>query len=300
MEKKKIRFIINPVSGVGKKKNIIQLIEQYIDKSKFQYEIVYTQKEGHAISLSKQAADNNYYAVIAVGGDGSINEVGSSLIETNTALAIIPVGSGNGFANHFHIPHNISEAINLINTGKVISVDTIAANDRKVIGICGIGFDAQVAHVFANYGKRGISSYIKIILKEYFKYKPNVYKILVDDKVIEKKAWLITFANASQFGNNANINPWADIQDGILEICILKKMSLLKIPKIIYFMYVNKMDQLSFFEIIRTKSATLFNSENHILHIDGEPVTLGTTIVFNINSLSLKVIVPNNFQENIS
>src|ERR1017187_6180152 len=152
MDKKKIRFIINPVSGIGKHRNIVKYVERYLDKSQFHYEIIFTEKAGHGVNLSKQAAENGYYAVVAVGGDGSINEVGSSLIGTNTALAILPTGSGNGFANHFNIPHDIPKAINLINTGKIISVDTITANDRKVIGICGIGFDAQVAHVFANYG----------------------------------------------------------------------------------------------------------------------------------------------------
>src|ERR1035438_3774243 len=237
MEKKKIRFIINPVSGAGKKKNIIQQIEQNIDKNKFQHEIVFTEKEGHAIGLSKQAAESNYYAVVAVGGDGSVNEVASSLIGKSTALAILPMGSGNGYANHLLISHNIPKAINLINTGKIISVDTLTVNKKAIIGICGVGFDAHVAHVFANYGKRGFSSYVKIIIKEYFKYKPFQYKILVNNNIVEHKAWLITFANASQFGNNAKINPWSDIQDGFLEICILKKISLLKIPKIIYFMY---------------------------------------------------------------
>ena len=293
MDKKKLRFIINPASGVGKHKNIVQHIEQHLDKTNYQYEIVFTEKAGHGISLSKQAAENGYYAVVAVGGDGSINEVGSSLIGSATALAIIPTGSGNGFANHFHIPHAIPNALKVINTGKIIAVDTMKADQKTIIGICGVGFDAHIAHAFANYGKRGFSSYIKVVMREFPKYKNLHYKIHVNGNTVEHKALLISFANASQFGNNAVINPQADVQDGIMEICILKPFSFWQFPNLIYSLFNNKIDQLSFFETIKTDKVTLLNNYKKIAHIDGEPVFLEEETTFTLQPNSLKVVVPN-------
>ncbi len=292
MEKKKLRFIINPASGVGKHKNIVQHIERNLDKSIFHYEIVFTEKAGHGISLARQAAEKGYYAVVSVGGDGSINEVGRSLIGSDTALAIIPTGSGNGYANHFHIPHDIPKALSIINTGKVIAVDTMIADEQTIIGICGVGFDAHIAHEFANYGKRGFSSYIKVVIREFPKYRNLHYKMNVNGNMVDHKALLISFANASQFGNNAVINPQADVQDGMMEICILKPFSFWQFPNLIYSLFNNRIDKLSFVEVIKTDSVTLLNNHKRIAHIDGEPVFLKEETTFTLKHKSLKVVVP--------
>jgi diacylglycerol kinase (ATP) len=292
MNKKRIRFIINPASGIGKHKNIVKYVEQYLDKSQFHYEIVFTEKQGHGISLSKQAAENGYFAVVAVGGDGSINEVASSLIGSDTALAIIPTGSGNGFANHFHIPHDMKMALNVINTGKVISIDTMNADSKTVIGICGVGFDAHIAHEFAMYGKRGFSSYIKVVLREFPRYKNQNYKMMINGSVIEHKALLITFANASQFGNNAVINPQANVQDGIMEICILKPFKFWQFPKLAYALFHNKIHLLPFVEVIKADQVSLIKYDKKIAHIDGEPVFLEEETLFSIKPNSLKIITP--------
>ncbi len=293
MEKKKIRFIINPKSGVGKHKNIVKYIEQYLDKTLFHYEVVFTEKPGHGISLSRQAAEMGYYAVVAVGGDGSINEVASSLINSDTALAIIPTGSGNGFANHFHIPHDMKQAIQVINTGKISVVDTMVADEQTVIGICGVGFDAHIAHEFASYGKRGFSSYIKVVLREFPRYKNLKYKMEVNGKIVEHQAILITFANASQFGNNAVINPQANVQDGMMEICIMKPFNLLQFPMMVYSLFHKKIDKMPYMEVIKTDQVTLLNNIKKIAHIDGEPVFIEEQTVFKIIPKSLRVIIPN-------
>ncbi len=294
MEKKRIRFIINPVSGVGKQKNIVADIAKHLDSALFHHEIVFTQKAGHAIGLAKQAAESNYYAVVSVGGDGSMNEVSCSLINSNTALAIIPTGSGNGFANHLGIPHKISEAIKVLNTGRVLDVDTVVANDKTVIGICGVGFDAHIAHEFANYGKRGFSSYVKVIMREFPKYKLALYKIEVNGEIIEEKAWLVTVANGSQFGNNATINPQSIITDGIMELCIVKPFEWWRFPILVYALFNNKIDRLPFITTIKADTITILNNDTTVAHIDGEPVHLGPEILFKVLPKSLKVIVPSN------
>ena len=296
MSKKKLRFIINPKSGVGKHKNIVKYVEQYLDKTRFDYEIVFTEKAGHGTSLAKQAAEKDYYAVVVVGGDGSINEVGSSLIGKDTALAIIPTGSGNGFANHFKIPHDMKKALEVINAGKVITVDTMIADTKTIIGICGVGFDAHIAHEFANYGKRGFSSYIKVVLREFPKYKNQHYRMEVNGIIIEHKALLITFANASQFGNNAVINPQADVQDGVMEICILKPFSLWQFPRLVSSLFNNTIDRLSFMEVIKTDKVKLLNNIKKIAHIDGEPVFVEEETAFRMIPNSLKVVVPGSIK----
>ena len=292
MDKKKLRFIINPVSGIGKHRNIVKYVERYLDKSQFHYEIIFTEKAGHGVNLSKQAAENGYYAVVAVGGDGSINEVGSSLIGSDTALAIIPTGSGNGFANHFHIPHDIPKALNVINTGEIMAVDTMTADGRTVIGICGVGFDAHIAHEFANYGKRGFSSYIKVVMREFPKYKNLTYKMKVNDTIIERKALLITFANASEFGNHAVINPQANLQDGMMEICILKPFRFYQFPRLVYALFHNNIHLLPYVEVIKTDKVSLLDYQKKVAHIDGEPVFLEEETLFTIKPRSLKIIIP--------
>src|SRR5690554_488083 len=140
--KKSIRFIINPISGVGKKKVLPGLIKQHLDHSKFTYDIVYTSHRGHAVEISKEAADEGIDIVCVVGGDGSVHEAGTSLIGRNTALAILPTGSGNGIARYLGLPRRIKSALKSINAHQIETVDTLTLNGHQFIGVSGFGFDA--------------------------------------------------------------------------------------------------------------------------------------------------------------
>ena len=151
----KIRFIINPNSGTGKKNLLPDLINKFIDKEKYISEICLSKEPGHATQLAQEAVEKEFDIVVAVGGDGSVNETAKALIETNTVLAIIPAGSGNGLARHLGISVDTEKAINIINEGIVDSIDTVSVNDRFCIGTIGIGFDAHIAHLFAKATKRG-------------------------------------------------------------------------------------------------------------------------------------------------
>lgn len=292
MNKRKIKFIINPVSGVGKQKKIAGLIKKTIDQDIIEYSIAYTRAARHAIELSKQAALENFDVVVAVGGDGSVNEVGAGLIGSNTAMGIIPTGSGNGLARHVGIPTNIKKALHVLNTGKAIAIDTISVNQNQYLGIGGVGFDAHVAHEFANYGKRGFSSYLKIICREFSKYQSKSYNLVIDGQTYNKEAFLITVANASQFGNNAVIAPEADIQDGLMDVCILKKAPYLSVLRLVIQLFNKTVNRSVFMEIIRCKSITIQNNVGGILHLDGEPKIFEEELTFQINPLSLKIWVP--------
>lgn len=289
---KKIRFIVNPVSGVGRQKRVAELIKQFIDAAIFDYEIAYTKAPGHAIELSLEAAQQNYFLVVAVGGDGSVSEVAKGLINSDTAMGIIPTGSGNGLANHFKIPSHIPSALEVINKGAIIKIDTLKVNGEACVGIAGVGFDAHIAHEFANFGRRGFWSYCRIVIRESLKFTTNNYEINIDGNILQRKAFLVTFANSSQYGNNAIIAPEADIQDGYMDVCILKKISFLNIPFLIYRLFTGTIHRSHSLEIIRGRSASIKNNTNGLAHIDGDPKVLGQNIEVTLNPLSLKILIP--------
>ena len=289
--KKKIYFIVNPISGFGKQKIIEKLVEQHLDHSLFQSEIVYTKAAKHATELARQAAINNYDIVVAVGGDGSINEIGRGLIGTETALAIVPAGSGNGLARHLNIPLNIEKAIQVINQLKEIRVDTIQFNEEHFFNIAGIGFDAFINAKIAKLSKRNFFAYFKVIAQEFYKYKEQNFEIVINGKTHNKKAFLICFANGAQWGYNSFISPLADNKDGLIDIAILKDVSIFNVLKLA-FQLLNKTIHLSpHLEIIKAKEVTIKQLMNDA-HIDGESVEIGNTIAVKVNPLSLKVIIP--------
>lgn len=292
MEKKKILFIINPISGVGKQALVEKAIDKSIDKTIFDYKISYTKAAKHAIELSKEAAYQNYDIVVAVGGDGSINEVARGIIGSNCTLGIIPIGSGNGLARHFNLPFDINQSIEVINKGNTIEIDTATVNDELFLSITGIGFDALVANKFAKARKRGFWSYFKITLKEYPRYKPKKYSLLIDGKQIKRKALLVSFANSNQFGYNTSIAPMAKINDGFLDVCILKKVPIIKAPYIAHLLFNKQIDKTPYIEIFKAKEIKLLRKKNKRIHIDGDSIKLTKELNIKIKPLSLKVIVP--------
>jgi len=196
-KKRKITFILNPKSGTSSKAEVPALIEQIIDKNLFTPEICYTEYRGHAAEIAKQKAEEGVDLVVAVGGDGTVNEVARSLVHTNTALAIIPCGSGNGLARHLCIPMDIKKALSIINSFKIDSYDYGVINGMPFFCTCGMGFDAFISLKFAEAGKRGPITYVENVLKEGLKYKPETYEVSDDTGAKKYKAFLIACANAS-------------------------------------------------------------------------------------------------------
>ncbi len=289
--KKKICFIVNPVSGVGRQKVIEKLIDEKLNRTLFDYEILYTKAAKHATELATQAVVRNFDIVVAVGGDGSINEIVKGLIGSNTSLAIIPAGSGNGLARYLNIPLNMKKAMEVINSSKETRIDSIQFNNEIFANVAGIGFDAHIGWEFAKFGKRGFSSYLKVIFREFPKYKSQDFELTFDGKTIHKKAFLISFANGTQWGNNAHIAPLANIADGVMDICILKDISFLNFFPIAFKLFRKTAHQSSHLEIIKTKEV-IIKQPATIAHIDGEPIEIGNAISIKVNPLSLKVIIP--------
>jgi len=292
VQRKKIRFIINPISGVGGKPIIEKAINDNIDRDKFEHEIVYTKAANHATELSREAAEMNYDVVVAVGGDGSVNEVAKGIIGTRTSLGIIPAGSGNGLAHHLKISANPAKAVKVINEMNSILIDTVRINNETFVSIAGVGFDALVAKKYAKEGKRGFWSYFKIVTREYMAYKPKKYTLTIDGQVLERKALLISFANSCQFGYHASISPDAELSDGLVDVCICNKVPLIEAPLIANLLYLKQIDKSKYVEIIKAKHVIVKRKRNRIINLDGEPVKAGKELTINVNPLSLNVIIP--------
>jgi diacylglycerol kinase (ATP) len=288
--KKSICFIINPISGVSKKANIPQIIHDNIDTSSFEIDIKFTEYKGHATTLAQIAVDNNFDIVCAVGGDGSIHEVAKSLIHTKTCLAMIPCGSGNGFARHLNIPLNIEKAVKRINTCGETVIDTGLLNGHPFINVCGFGFDAHIAHKFDNYHKRGFRSYIKLVLNEFKKYTPQKVRIILEKNVEESNLLLTSVANASQFGNGFKISPLSDLSDGKMELLLLQKTPYKKLLADLIRFFTGKIHHSKNVQILSFREIELLLG-NNIAHVDGEPFILANNIArIKVNPKSLKIL----------
>jgi len=291
-KQKTVLFIINPVSGTGKKKNIERLIGEELDQNRYIASIQYTEKPQHAAEISRKAAQEGTDIVVAVGGDGTVNEVATGLVGTETALAILPSGSGNGLARHLGIPMKLRQAIGVLNRGRILPIDTATINGEIFVNIAGMGFDASVAKKFATAGKRGFSTYFRITAGSYRNYQPKQYRLEIDGKVIRRRALLISFANSSQFGNNISIDPAASVSDGLIDVCIVGKMPFWKLLLLAPLIFLKKIDLTRYIEIIRAKEIVVKRKKGKSIHLDGDPMKMGKELTIRVNPLSLKVVVP--------
>jgi len=284
----KIRFIINPISGIGKQKGIENVIKRHLV---FSYDIVYTKKCGDATILSKKAIKDKKDIVIAVGGDGTVSECSKALIGSNVAIGVIPCGSGNGFAYHIGMKKDIKKAILQLNISTLKTIDSCTANDERFVNVSGIGFDAHIANLFANNKKRGFFNYLKLIIKE-LSYQPEYYKIEYNNTKKEVKAYLIAFANTSQYGNDFEISPFAKLDDGLIDFVIVKVFSKWKIPFFLLKVAKGKVHLSKNVEIIKSKEMSI-ESKNRLVHLDGEPKELKSPIVVKVKPRTLKIFSPN-------
>ena len=293
--KKKIIFIINPISGHHNKNHFPHLVEKHIDTTQYEYSIVFTEYAGHATELTKKAIEEDYEYIAAVGGDGTINEIAQCLIGKKQVLVIIPLGSGNGLARHLELPFKPERIINeIINNGKVYKIDTATMNGTPFISIAGIGFDALIADYFAKDENRGFLTYAKLVTEQYPNYQQKEYTLILDDDiVIECKPFFVTFANSSQFGYNAEISPKASVQDGLLDVCVFKKPTILEVPIVATYFLAKQIDKSNFIDIYKAKKIKVIRKEESVANIDGEPVEMSKDIIVEINPLSLNILLNN-------
>lgn len=291
---KKLIFIVNPISGTQSKELILNLLDEKIDKEKYTWDVVYTKRAGHAIEIAAQAAEMKTDVVVAIGGDGTINEIGRSLVHTETALGIIPCGSGNGLARHLHIPMEPKKALEIINDGICDIIDYGKINGTDFFCTCGVGFDAFVSLKFANAGKRGLLTYLEKTLQESLTYQPETYELETEDGTYKYKAFLIACGNASQYGNNAYIAPQATLTDGLLDVTILEPFTVLDVPSLAFQLFNKTIDQNSRIKTFRCKNLRIHRSKPGVIHFDGDPMQADENVNIEIIQKGLRVIVPQN------
>lgn len=292
--KKNIYFIINPASGTSSKNDLPEKITETIDIDKLNVEIFITEYAGHGAEIAKKAVKDGIEYVIAVGGDGTVNEVARSLVGSDTALGIIPMGSGNGLGRDLQIPTNAKKAIQVIAEEHVIDIDYGIANGHIFFCTCGVGFDAEVAAKAAGKKKRGTLMYVKNMLELYFEQTPQTYEIIHPGGSIKDEAFVVTCANASQYGYEAHIAPHADIQDGKMNVIILKPLSILDVPQTSIQLFTQKLDNNKNMIELITNKVTIKREKEGVMHIDGDPIPMGTEINVKIVKQGLKVLVPKN------
>ena len=289
--KKKAVFVINLISGTSDKAAIPGLIDQYLDKTKFEYEIAITQYAGHASEIATKAKDDGVDVVVAVGGDGTVNEVARAIVHSNTALGIIPCGSGNGLARHLLLPLNVRKAIDVINRCEVRQLDYGIINGYHFFCTCGMGFDAFVSMKFAEAGKRGPITYVENVLREGLKYKPETYTIEDESGTLQHKAFLISCANASQYGNNAYIAPQASMSDGLMDVIIMEPFDVFEAPQISIEMFSKTLDKNSKIKTFRTRHLHIHRDKPGVIHYDGDPVMTGADIDIELKPRGINIIV---------
>lgn len=290
MRKKRILFVINPVSGGKKKTTFNKQVLEVLDLNRFDPTFKVTDHANHGFELAKSAIEEGYDAVIAVGGDGTINEIGSALVGSNVPLGIVPEGSGNGLALYLGIPMNESAALRRINRFESVSIDCGKVGDRSFFNIAGIGFDASVSDKFASETFRGPVGYLRTVINVLSKYKPKKYTLNIDGKIYEREAFMISVANSPQYGNNAYIAPNASINDGLLDVCIVHKFPLYTLPMMIFHLFNKTADQSEYVEIIPGKKICIEQEGKAPVHLDGEPMDLGNKINIEVEGNALNII----------
>jgi len=301
MLKKKICFIANPISGSRQSCNINHsFLQSHLDLSKYDFEIMHTSHRGHGIELAREAVASGADVIAAVGGDGTVREIGSVVIGSDTVLSVIPTGSGNGFSRDLGIPMKLEGALDVINEGNIRTVDTgkiRSQNSGKggewtvFLSNAGIGFDAYMCERFDKLKKRGLWSYIKAIWQEYWSYEGNEYRLVIDGKEVTREAWLITFANATQYGNNATLAPHALLDDGLFDVCIVPKFPNWKLPMMVYRFFTKSIDTSGYLEVIRGKRILVYKDVAYA-QVDGDYIMLSNNIEVEIWPMSLSIMVP--------
>lgn len=266
-------IIINPVAGRKTKVNLEKEIRIWLDSNSTRADMVCTQAHGHAFSLVKEHLASGFNHFVAVGGDGTVNEMAAALYDMpGASFAIVPAGSGNGLARHLGIPSNIQKAMQVAYDNKTLKTDVVLWNGRPFFSVAGTGFDAHVAMIFAGMKGRGMRNYVRAVLKSFPRYQPGKYHISIANETFETRALMITVANSNQFGNNTSLAPDASLTDGAFDLCIMQKPPLFRSVIVSPLLFLKKMHKTRWLNIVRCSEATIERLQTEPIHIDGEPI----------------------------
>ncbi len=297
---RKIIYLINPISGTRGKSSLLELIARKTKERNIDFEITHTNAQGDYDFLKQKIKKERITDIVVCGGDGTVSAVAAALIGVPVNIGIIPMGSGNGLALAAKIPTQPSRALDLIFNGKALFIDGFYINNQFSCMLCGIGFDAQVAHEFAKEKKRGLQTYIKVAAINFFKTNPYPFEITLKNKSLSVDAFFICIANSNQFGNNFTIAPKASLSDGLIDIVIVKKMSKFLLP----FSILNQVSGINSIQNIhayaekrnviyfQTSALTIENINQAPIHIDGDPKKTSAKFEIKVVAKALKLIQP--------
>lgn len=288
----RVYFILNKYSGKGFQSGVEGLIIDACAAAHVEGTIEHTRHRGHAVELAAHAVAQGFQRIFAMGGDGTVNEVARSLVNTKASLGIIPSGSGNGLARHLKIPLDTRRALGLLSNSATIVMDTMRINGGLSVNVSGFGFDAHVASMFGKDGARGLAGYTKLVLREFLNYKEFDIHANVDGKITIHRAFMVALANASQFGNNALVAPHASVSDGILDVCFIRRISITEAIPFLLKMFRGNIEKSRFVTIVKAKHFHAELSTEQPIHLDGEPGTASKRFDVQIQPGSLRVIIP--------
>lgn len=291
MEKYRILFIVNPISGFGLGWEVPYRLRRISAYRQVDYNVRFTEYSGHAKKIAEEAKEQGYTHVVAVGGDGTVNEVGTALMGSGVALGVVSLGSGNGFARHLGFSLLMTKALKQLLDGCVMDIDVVEINGRYSLNVSGLGFDAEVACFFSKMKVRGIFSYIFSIIHMWFRYPGKRFVFHIDGRTWEEDCFILSVANSSQFGNNASIAPKASLRDGLVDICILKRPKYYQIPRFLYCFMHAKLGRLSYFREIQCREAVI-EGDITSAHLDGDPCQLTSPVRVKVHAGVLKIVVP--------
>ena len=291
---KKIVFIINPIFGINRSPSrIIRWIDEYWMDSGVAYEVLKTGHRGHATELARAAVDAGVDMVVACGGDGTINEIGQTLVSTDTVLGVVPAGSGNGFARNMNISLNQRKAVAALRNPRLVKIDAGKINEYFFFNVAGAGLDAIISEAFDEFRLRGPVPYFYVGVREYFRYRPLRAEIHLPDRKIQRSPILLSFANLPQFGVGATIAPNALPADGLLQVCVLNPVRLqraiVNLPKL----FNGRIDQLPELEIFPATRVIIHRPEAAPIHTDGDPHPGDALITVQVFPQSLNLALPN-------
>lgn len=287
---KKIRFILNPVAGKGKAPLLKSLIERHSSSPGFEFEIIMTEYAGHGSVLAAEAAASHYNAVVAAGGDGTVNEIARVLAGSQTALGIIPMGSGNGFARHLGYSMNPEKVIRQILRAGTMQIDTLLINNSLSVNVSGFGFDGYVAWLYNQSGKRGLKTYTQMALQAYAGYQAANFSFKSPGVSFTQRAHMLVIANASQFGNKATIAPRAKLDDGLMDVVFVHKPPVLSIPSLFIRLFSGKLKDTSYIKTIQCAEFEAFADRPLHIHIDGESIEPVASVSVRIKPRNLLIL----------
>jgi diacylglycerol kinase (ATP) len=297
---RKIVYFINPISGTRGKAAVLKLIHSETQQQQIVYEVLDTNAAGDYAYLPEKIRAEGITDIVACGGDGTVNQIAAALTSTNVRLGIIPMGSGNGLAFAAHIPRDPYNALQVIFKGNAALIDAFTINNHFSCMLCGLGFDGQVAHDFAQQPQRGVATYVKQILRNFVRSRPYAFSIEAGEKVIYCEAWFISIANSNQYGNHFTIAPRASLSDGLLDVVVVKKMSRFalawKVLRQVRYGRISPSIEMAFdkksIPYFHTSTLRIHNPGLAPLHIDGEPVATAPLFDIRILPASIRLIQP--------